>query len=259
MSVATIRALVVDDEPVARRRVRRLLSAEPDVEVIGECGDGRSAIEAIRTLRPDLVFLDVQMPDADGFEVLRALTAGDPMPAIIFVTAFDHYALAAFEVHALDYLLKPFDRGRFARAVARAREHLGGRAESRDDQRIAGLLTEVRGKTRFLVRFVVRADGRVRLIDAADIDWIEAADNYVVLHAGATTHVVRDTMARLEGELDPEAFVRIHRSAIVRIDRIVELRPSFHGDFAVSLRDGTRLTLSRTHRARVEALLGRAL
>jgi two-component system LytT family response regulator len=252
-----IRALVVDDEPVARRRVRRLLAGETDVAVVGECGDGRSAIDLIRKLTPDLVFLDVQMPEGDGFDVLRALP--DPIPAIVFVTAFDHYALSAFEVHALDYLLKPFDRARFARTVARAREHLARREERHRDDRLVGLLNDLRAKAPHLTRFVVPAGGRIRLIEAGQVDWIEAADNYVVLHAGGVTHIVRETMSRLEGELDPATFVRIHRSTIVRLDRIAELRPSFHGDFVVVLFDGTQLTLSRTHRPRVEALLRRRL
>ncbi len=247
-----IRTLVVDDEPVARRRVRRMLGHEPDVTVIGECGDAGSAIDAIRTTRPDLVFLDVQMPDADGFDVIRAV--GDAMPAVVFVTAFDHYALSAFEVHALDYLQKPFTRPRFAATVARAREHLASR-----DRRLTALLRDLGSRNRYVSRFVVKTDSRVRLIPAEQVDWIEAADNYVVLHAGTETHTVRDTLTRLDMELDPDIFVRIHRSTVVRLDRIVELLPSFHGDFAVVLRDGSRLTMSRTFRPRVEALLKRAL
>jgi two-component system LytT family response regulator len=255
--MSAIRTVIVDDEPVARRRIRRLLKAEPDVEIVGECGDGRAAIEAIQALRPHLVFLDVQMPEADGFEVLRA--AGESMPAVVFVTAFDHYALAAFEVHALDYLLKPFDRRRFARAVARAREHLGRIDEHRADQRMLDFLKDLRAPKRHLTRFVVRGEGRVRLIDASQVDWIEASDNYAVLHAGSASHAVRDTLTRLAEELDPEQFVRIHRSTIVRIDRVRELLPTFHGDFVVVLHDGTRLNMSRAHRQQVEAVLRRPL
>jgi two-component system, LytTR family, response regulator len=247
-----IRTLVVDDEPVARRRVRRLLGHEPDVTVIGECGDAASAIDAVLTTHPDLVFLDVQMPDADGFDVIRAV--GDSMPAVVFVTAFDHYALSAFEVHALDYLLKPFTRPRFASTVARARTHL-----ARGDRRLDNLIRDLGSRTRYLSRFVVRVDNRVRLVAADRVDWIEAADNYVVLHAGVETFTVRDTLTRLDAELDPDVFVRIHRSTVVRLDRIVELLPSFHGDFVVVLRDGSRLAMSRTFRPRIEALLKRAL
>jgi two-component system, LytTR family, response regulator len=254
---ATIRTLIVDDEPVARRRIRRLLKAEADVEVVGECGDGRAAIEAIHTLRPHLVFLDVQMPEADGFEVVRAV--GESMPAVVFVTAYDQYALAAFEVHALDYLLKPFDKKRFVRTVERAREHLARIDDHRADQRMLDLLKDLRGPKRYLSRFVVKGEGRVRLVDASQVDWIEAADNYAVLHVGSTSHVVRDTMTRLAVELDPEQFARIHRSTIVRIDRIRELLPAFHGDFIAVLYDGTRLGMSRAYRHQVEAVLRRPL
>jgi two-component system LytT family response regulator len=252
-----IRTLIVDDEPVARRRIRRLLKTEEDFSVVGESGDGRGAIEAIRTLQPDLVFLDVQMPEADGFAVLRAV--GDAMPAVVFVTAFDQYALAAFEVHALDYLLKPFNRSRFVDAVARAREHLARARGSAADPKVLELIDELQTPKHHLSRFVVRAAGRLLLVDAAQVDWIEAADNYAVLHAGATTHLVRETMAGLATELDPERFVRIHRSTIVQIDRVRELLPAFHGDFIVVLRDGTRLNMSRGFRSAVEAVLGRSL
>jgi two-component system LytT family response regulator len=248
-----IRTLIVDDEPVARRRLKRLLQGEADVEIVGEAGDGRAAADAIRGLRPDLVFLDVQMPELDGFGALRL--AGNPMPAVVFVTAFDQYALAAFEVHALDYLLKPFGRERLASTLDRVRRHL----VRADDDRLRRLLGDVQGSRRYLTRLVVRGDGRVRLIEASHVDWIEAADNYVVLHAGAETHAVRETMTRLAAELDPERFVRIHRSAIVQIDRIAELRPSFHGDFVVWLRDGTRVNMSRAYRQSVEAVLRRPL
>jgi two-component system LytT family response regulator len=247
-----IQALVVDDEAVARRRVRRLLGHEADVTVIGECGDAGAAIDAIRTTPPDLVFLDVQMPDADGFDVIRAV--GQSMPAVVFVTAFDHYALSAFEVHALDYLLKPFTATRFALTVARARAHL-----ARGHRQLDDLIRDLAGRTRYLSRFVVRVNGSVRLVAADQVDWIEAADNYVVLHAGVAQYTVRDTLARLDAELDPDVFVRIHRSTVVRLDRIVELLPSFHGDFVVVLRDGSRLAMSRTFRSRIEALLKRTL
>jgi two-component system, LytTR family, response regulator len=238
-----IRTLIVDDEPVARRRIKRLLSSEADVEIAGECGDGRAAVEAIRALAPDLVFLDVQMPEADGFAVLRAL--GDSMPPVVFVTAFDEYALAAFEVHALDYLLKPFNRKRFTMTVARARDHLARSG----DTRLGGLLQDLKTPPRYLTRFVVRSNGRVRLIDSAQVDWIEAADNYALLHAGSETLAVRDTMNRLADALDPDRFARVHRSTIIQIDRIRELLPSPHGDFIAVLRDGTRLNVSRAYKA----------
>ena len=252
-----IRTLIVDDEPVARRRIRRLLKTEEDISVVGESGDGRAAIEAIRTLQPDLVFLDVQMPEADGFAVLRAV--GDVMPAVVFVTAFDQYALGAFEVHALDYLLKPFNRNRFVDAVARAREHLARARGRAADPKVLELIDDLQTAKRHLTRFVVREAGRLLLVDAAQVDWIEAADNYAVLHAGAATHLVRETMVGLATELDPERFVRIHRSTIVQIDRVRELQPAFHGDFIVLLRDGTRLNMSRGYRSAIEAVLGRSL
>jgi two-component system LytT family response regulator len=252
-----IRTLIVDDEPVARRRIRRLLGSEQDFEVVGECSDGRAAIEAIRDERPHLVFLDVQMPEADGFTVIRAM--GESMPAVVFVTAFDQYAVSAFEVHAVDYLLKPFNRKRFAEAVVRARQQIARVAEQRSDERLLRLLKDLRTPRRYLTRFVVRCGGRLRLIDISQVDWIEAADNYVVLHAGTTVYTVRETMSRLADELDPERFVRVHRSTIVQIDRIVELLPTFHGDFVIVLHDGTRLNMSRSYREQVEAILRRPL
>jgi two-component system, LytTR family, response regulator len=252
-----IRALIVDDEPVARRRIRRLLSSEHDVVVAGECGDGDSAIVAIGRDRPDLVFLDVQMPEKDGFAVLRAV--GDAMPPVVFVTAFDQYALAAFEVHALDYLLKPFSRIRFQEAVRRARAEVARSQGPGAAGRVKGLLAEMHLHGRYLSRFVVPTATRVLLVDVGTVDWIEAADNYAILHAGQTSHAIRETLTRLAAELDPERFVRIHRSAIVQIDRVRELLPAFHGDYVAVLHDGTRLALSRSYRPQVEALLRRPL
>jgi two-component system LytT family response regulator len=252
-----IRALIVDDEPVARRRIRRLLADEADVVVVGEAADGREAIDAIKTAHPNLVFLDVQMPEADGFEVVRSL--GTAMPQVVFVTAYDHYALSAFEIHALDYLLKPFNRGRFQQSIARARAILAEPDDKQARERLSGLLADLRTRPRHLQRFVVRAPDRIVLIDASHVDWIEAADNYAVLHVGKSSHVVRDTMSRLAEELDPQRFVRIHRSTIVQLDRVRELLPALHGDFVVVLHDGGRLTLSRNYRRRLEELLKRPL
>jgi two-component system, LytTR family, response regulator len=252
-----IRALIVDDEPVARRRIRRLLSSETDFVVAGECGDGDSAIAAIEKERPDLVFLDVQMPEKDGFAVLRAV--GDAMPPVVFVTAFDQYALAAFEVHALDYLLKPFSRARFQQSVRRARTEVQRARESTRDDNWKALLSELRARGRYLTRFAVRTPDRVLLVEADRVDWIEAADNYAILHVGAAAHAIRETLARLATELDPEKFVRVHRSAIVHIGRVKALQPAFHGDFIVLLHDGTRVAMSRNYRPQVEALLRRSL
>ena len=254
----TLRVLIVDDEPVARRRIRRLLREERDVEIAGECGDGLSAVSAIRAMAPDLVLLDVQMPEMDGFEVLQALGA-EERPACIFVTAFDRYALRAFEVHAIDYLLKPIEGARLQQAVERARARIAERRGARLDPDLLALLKDLRHGRKFLTRLPVKADGRLLVIDLADVDHITAADNYVTLHAGPRRYVARETMARLERELDPARFVRIHRSTIVQADRIKELLPDFHGDFVVVLREGARLTLSRTYRRKVEELLGREL
>jgi two-component system LytT family response regulator len=250
-----LRVAIVDDEPVARRRIRRLLRPERGLTIVAECGDGAAAVQAIRSFAPDLVFLDVQMPELDGFGVLRALTPG-PLPAVIFVTAFDRYAIAAFEVHALDYLLKPVSADRCARAVAHARAAIAEQRAAADPG-ILAMLGETAGR-RWLTRLPVRAGGKVAIVDLADVDWIQAADNYVTLHAGGREHMLRETLGRLERELDPDRFVRIHRSVIVQFDRIRELRPAFHGDFVLVLRDGTQLTLSRGYRAKVEQVLGRA-
>lgn len=248
----TVRALIVDDETIARRRIRRLLAAEPDVVLAGECSDGAAAVEAITTERPDLVFLDVQMPELDGFAVLRRLDPAVP-PAIIFVTAFDRYALRAFDVHAIDYLLKPFTRERFRLALDRARDRISRRSV---DAGLASLAAALRSQPRYLSRLSVRTAGRIILVDLATVDWIEAADNYVRLHARTGEYLLRETLAALERQLDPDRFARIHRSAIVQIDRITELHPASHGDMDVVLRNGKVLTLSRTWRDHVQRLFG---
>ena len=254
----TLRLLIVDDEPVARRRLRRLVRDIADVEIAGEAGDGRSAVSAIRTLTPDVVLLDVQMPEMDGFGVLQAV--GDRLPAVIFVTAFDRYALRAFEVHALDFLLKPVTAEKLAQALERARTRIAERRGALLDPRLLAFLDDLAGgRRRFLSRLPVKVRGKMIVVDLADVDWIKAADNYVTLHVGGTSHPARETMSRLERELDPNQFVRIHRSVIVQVDRIKELLPDFHGDFVVVLRDGTRVTLSRTYRSKVEGILGREL
>lgn len=253
-----LRALIVDDEPVARRRLRRLLRGLPDVEVAGECGDGRSAVSAIRATKPDFVLLDVQMPEMDGFEVLRALD-GERLPELVFVTAFDRYAVRAFEVHALDYLLKPVDAERLTAAVGRVRTRIAERHGAADDPRVLALVNDLAGRARFLRRVPVKAGGRWLVVDLADVDAITAADNYVTLHVGAERYLVRETMGRLERDLDPERFVRIHRSTIVQLDRVRELLPDFHGDFTVVLRNGIRVTLSRGYREKMERVLRRAL
>ncbi len=257
---ATLRVLIVDDEPLARERLHDLLVQESDIEIIGESADGRQAISAIRELNPDLVFLDVQMPELDGFGVLDELGA-ETSPVVVFVTAYDQYALRAFEVHALDYLLKPFDRDRFRKSIARARELLSGDDTEVFRTRLMQLLGEMHITPRaeapqYLTRMMVRTGGRVYFVRAADVDWIEAAGNYVRLHTGPDSHVIRDSLSALETKLDPSAFARIHRSTMVNLERVKQLEPLFHGDYTVVLQSGTRLTLSRFYRDSVEAKLG---
>lgn len=244
-----IKTLIVDDEPLARDRVKRFLRDVSDIRVIGECGNGVEAIEAIKEHKPDLVFLDIQMPEKNGFEVVKAL---DPktMPSVIFVTAYDQYALQAFDVHALDYLLKPFNRERLHRAVAHAREQIEHKSLGNIDERLASLIADIRGEKKYLERLVVKSVGRVFFLKTDEIDWIEAAGNYVKLHTGKESHMIRETMNGLEAKLNPEKFLRIHRSTVVHIDRIKELHPMFSGDYAVILRNGTELALSRNYRER---------
>jgi len=247
-----IRTLLVDDEPLARERLRSLVEAEAGFEVIGECGDGRTAVRAIEVLAPDLVLLDVQMPEMDGFQVLSALPR-ERLPQVVFVTAHDRYALKAFEVHALDYLLKPFDRERLRRALERARAQSG-----HWQQRLWALLDEVRPAP-YLERLPVKSGGRVVFLRASEIDWIESAANYVRLHAGGKSHLLRETMKGIESQLDPRTFVRVHRSALVNLDRVQELQSGFHGDYVIVLRNGTTLPLGRTFRPRLESALGRRI
>lgn len=245
----SIRTLIVDDEPLARDRVRRFLRDESDVEIIGECGNGKEAISAIKDQKPDLVFLDIQMPEKNGFDVVRALGARD-LPVIVFVTAYDQYALQAFDVHAQDYLLKPFTRERIHRSVERARKQINSGRAGNMDERLLALLSDLRHEKKYLERLVVKTTGRVFFLRADEIDWIEAAGNYIKVHSGRESHMIRETMNGIEAKLDPEKFLRIHRSTVVHIDRIKELHPMFSGDYEVILRDGTELALSRNYRER---------
>ncbi len=256
-----IRVLIVDDEPIARRGVRHQLQGEADIEVIGECGDGAAAIDAITELAPDLVFLDIQMPEVGGFDVVEAIGVAR-MPAVIFVTAYDEHALRAFDVHAVDYVLKPIDRHRFRTAVERARRRLTHAPEQLDRQldtqlnrRIAAALGELgRPAQEYAKRLAIKGDGRVILVDVDEVDRLEAAGNYVEVHSGPRHHLVRETMASLEARLDPARFVRVSRSSIVNADRARELQPMFNGDFVVVLRDGTKVAGSRRYRAAFEML-----
>jgi two-component system LytT family response regulator len=248
--------LIVDDEQIARASIRVLLGGDAEIDVIGECGSGLDAVEQIRAQQPELVFLDVQMPRMNGFEVLSAL-GDDRRFVVVFVTAYDSYALEAFEVHALDYVLKPFDDKRFQRAVERAKDQI---RHSRLDHLASELVGAMSGPPSTAAaepegRIVVRDAGRTVFVPIADIDWIEAADYYVQLHVGQRSYLHREPMRDLEARLDPRRFVRIHRSAIVALDRVAELRPSAHGDHCVRLRDGTDLRLSRARRGQLRVLL----
>ncbi len=246
---APIRALVVDDEIISRELLCRLLRCETDVELVGTATRGQEAVEAIQRLQPDLVFLDVQMPELDGFGVVNQIQ-GTHMPVVIFVTANDDFALKAFEVHALDYLVKPCTRDRFRIALQRAREQIL-RDRTRDlHLKLHTLLDQVEPvpTSKAADRLAIKSDGRILLVRVADIDWVQAADNYVELHIGDRTLIQRETMAAMEAKLSPEQFLRVNRSAIVNIERIREMEPAFHGEYTLVLRDGTRLTLTRGHR-----------
>ncbi len=256
-----IKTLIIDDEPLARRNLRLLLERDPQIEILEECRNGREAVKAINALSPDLIFLDIQMPEMDGFDVL-ARVEPENIHAIIFVTAFDQYALKAFDVHALDYLLKPFDDERFAHALDRAKTQIEAREIDRLSKRLLALLEEreserkgERQKTNYLTRLMIKVAGRVTLLKVEEIDFIEADGNYAKLHVGRKSHLLREKMHDLEGRLDPAKFVRIHRSVIVNLDRIKEMHPHFNGDYIVVLEDGRQLRLSRTRRENLESRL----
>jgi len=253
MQTQTIRTVIIDDERLARQRIRRMLSNTTDFEVMAEFENSQHGLEYLEDTGADLLFLDVQMPGLDGFALLEAL---DParMPVVIFVTAYDEYALRAFEYHAFDYLLKPFDQTRFEKALERARKQFS--SQGSNNEKLLNLLNEIRQRNQEPARFAIKTPGRVFFVRQEDIDRIEAADNYVNLHVGVDTHLIRETMNSLEGRLDSRKFLRIHRSTIVNAERIKELRPWFHGEYVVLLKDGTELTLSRTYREKILSLLG---
>jgi two-component system LytT family response regulator len=253
-----IRTLIVDDEPLGRERIRALLSDDTEIEVVGEYSDGKQAISGIEGTHPDLLYLDVQMPEMDGFAVLEAI-AGEWMPVIIFVTAYDRYAVQAFEVHAVDYLLKSFDRERFQCALRRAKEQIRRSREGLWNERLTGLLEDLQARQKRLTRLVIRSAGRIFFLPVEEIDWLEAADNYVRIHVGRESHLIRETLQSMEGRLDPSEFLRIHRSTVVNLSRVKELQPLFHGDCIVRLRNGTELTLSRNYREKLSGLFGQFL
>ena len=254
----TIRTLIVDDEPLARRRIRRMLAHDPEVAIVGDCSNGREAIAAIKSESPDLIFLDVQMPEVDGFDVLASAETKRP-PLVIFVTAYDQYALRAFEVAAVDYLVKPFDRRRFEGALERAKSRLASGRESELNQQTLALLAELKAQSSHVERLVIKAGGRAFFLKTDEIDWIEAEGKYVRLHVGKESYLLREAIGSMEAQLDPKKFPRIHRSTIVNIERVRELQPWFHNEYRVILKDGTELMLSRSCRKRLGELLGSAL
>ncbi len=270
---APARVLIVDDEPLARAHLRELLAGDEGVTVVGECAHGRTAIAAIRSEKPDVVLLDIQMPEVDGFGVVRAIGA-EQMPAVVFVTASDAHAVRAFDVHAVDYVLKPVSRERLAEAMRRARSQLARDAASPDSTaladlraRLAALVAEVAvvapvgagdvasPESERLAIKAVKGNGRVVFVRARDVDWVEAMDNNLRLHVGRETHVIRDTLTNLEKRLPAGVFLRVHRSTVVNVDRIREIQPWFGGDYVMILTDGTKVTTGRRYRATVQALL----
>lgn len=242
----------MDDEPWARTRIASLLGTEPDFELLDPCGGGAEAIRAIVQQQPQVVFLDVRMPDIDGFEVVDAIGV-DTMPLVVFATAYDEYALKAFDAGALDYLLKPFDEERFRRALERVRRELRNPAGAAAT--LGGVMADLRRGRGFAERLVVNTSGRVVFLKVDDIDWLEASGNYVMIHAGREKHLMRDTLRALEERLDPARFVRLHRSAIVNIERLRELLPWSRGEQVAVLRDGTQLTIGRAFRERLLAVM----
>jgi two-component system, LytTR family, response regulator len=252
MVAMPVRTLIVDDERMARKRIRTLLVGDDDVDVVGECSNGRDAVAAIHERAPDLVFLDVQMPELDGFAVVSAIGA-QRMPVTVFVTAFDQYALKAFEAHALDYLTKPFDRERFQTSLGRAKEQVQLRTKASQsdpalNDRLMALLSDFEKRQQYVERLMVKTAGRVLFLRVEEIDWVEAAGSYVRLHVGRDAHLLHEGIAALSARLDPGRFARVHRSTIVNLDRVRELQPWFHGDAVAILRDGTRIQVSRTYR-----------
>ena len=252
-----IKTLIVDDEPLARTRVRTLLAAEADIEVVGECGNGLEAVDAIDAMRPDLVFLDVQMPGLDGFGVVESVGASR-MPASVFVTAFDEFAVRAFDAHALDYLLKPFEVERFRETVGRVREHIAARRRHEIDRRLEALLEERGPVPEYLERFLVRVASRINFVDADQVDWIGSEGNYLRLHMGRQSHLVRDTLSNVDARLNPKHFLRIHRSTIVNLSRVRAVESVFQGEYIVILSDGTKLNSSSSYRDRIESTLLRS-
>jgi two-component system, LytTR family, response regulator len=254
VSARALRAIVVDDEPLVRERLRSLLEDDGDVSIVAECSDGQSAVAAIARERPDVVFLDIQMPELDGFEVLEALDP-DAAPAVVFVTAYDDHAIRAFEVHAVDYVLKPIEPARVQLALARVRQRVSTSDRTSVDERLEALLDRVRDDRRRAVRFVVRTGDTISFVRADDVDWIEADGNYARLHYQGRNSLVRSTMKSLAARLDPDRFVRVHRSVIVNADRIATLEPYFHGEYVITMKDGAKLHSSRSYSEELQRMI----
>jgi two-component system LytT family response regulator len=253
-----IRALIVDDEALARKFIRRMLKDDRDFDMIGECSNGKEAVATIRQENPDVVFLDVQMPEMNGLEVLESIGI-ERLPEIVFTTAYEQYAIRAFELHALDYLLKPFDQARFKDAIRYAKERFRSGHHSDGRRQVSALLENIKNKPQHLERLVIKSGGRITFLRTDEINWIEADDKYVHLHTSKARPMVRQTLSAMEEQLDPAKFRRVHRSAIVNVERIAELQPLFSGEYSILLQDGTKLTLSRNYKDKLFGLLGKPL
>ena len=249
-----IRTLIVDDEKLAREKVVRLLEGVKEIEIVGKCANGLEAVSFIEEELPDLVFLDIEMPGLGGFEVLRRVS-NVSLPIFVFVTAYGEFAVKAFEVNAIDYLLKPFDRSRLLTAVEKVKAQLESTTPKDRERKILSLLENLNSENKFIERLLVKESGKMILIKTKEVDWIEAAGNYVKLHIGKSAYMLRETMKRLENKLNPEKFVRIHRSTLVNIDRIIELHPLFSGDYSVILNDKTELPMSRNYQKSLRKLI----
>jgi two-component system LytT family response regulator len=258
MKNAPIRVLIADDEALARKFIRRMLKDDHDVEIVGECSNGKETVAMIRKHNPDVVFLDVQMPEMDGFAVLESVGV-ERLPEIIFATAYEQYAIRAFELHALDYLLKPFDQARFKDAINHAKERLRSERQNEGRMQISALLESIKNKPQYLDRVMIKASGRITFLSVDEINWVEADDKYVRLHTGNISPMVRQTLSAMEAQLDPAKFRRVHRSALVNVERIKELQPLFSGEHSILLEDGTKLTLSRNYKEKLFELLGKPL